>query len=627
MRIALVSDCYLPRLGGIEVQVHDLARGLAARGHDVHVLTATPADDDTPATHPDGQDDAPWTVHRLTSRVLGDTPVSPFAGPRLRELMVDADVVHVHCGVVSPFAHLAVPIALDLGRPTLLTFHSMLGPAEPVLRLQGRFRRWARAGAQFSAVSDAAAEPLRRAAGGADVAILPNGIDPSGWRPPLATVEDVRGPEEPVRIVTAMRLAARKRPFALLRALRRVREAVPSSRAIAVEILGAGPLERPMRAYLARHGMTDWVSLPGRVERTALAARYHDADVYVSPARLESFGIAPLEARTAGLPVVAMRVSGSRDYVVDGVNGLLADDDAEFATALTRLVLDDDLRARIRSTNASSPPDETWDTVIDLTQRAYRRVSGQFAPTPTVGVVGLLGDDDSGDGSTTTVHRGRLSHGRHPVDDLAAAGFDAVGLPEPSEPTGRDQHIDLVYRVRRRPDGPTHLPAAVPEPRDVARAGERALHTSRLGAYAVVTAEVEGRPCVLLTTMSGSTSSPGRWLLPGGGLDLGESVGEGVAREVFEETGQRIPSEDFTLEHVRAEHWTGRNPQGVLEDYHPVLLVFRATVADPQPVVVHDVGGSTGEAWWQPVEDLPEHSDRLIPYVREAFSRAGLDGG
>ncbi|HEY6741889.1 MAG TPA: glycosyltransferase family 1 protein, partial [Lapillicoccus sp.] len=42
MRVALLSDCYLPRLGGIEVQVHDLAATLTARGHHVEVFTATP---------------------------------------------------------------------------------------------------------------------------------------------------------------------------------------------------------------------------------------------------------------------------------------------------------------------------------------------------------------------------------------------------------------------------------------------------------------------------------------------------------------------------------------------------------------------------------------------------------
>jgi len=41
LKIALISDCYVPRLGGIEMQVHDLARHLQRAGHEVVVLMTT----------------------------------------------------------------------------------------------------------------------------------------------------------------------------------------------------------------------------------------------------------------------------------------------------------------------------------------------------------------------------------------------------------------------------------------------------------------------------------------------------------------------------------------------------------------------------------------------------------
>ena len=43
MKIVHLSDCYLPRLGGIEMQVRDLARRQTAAGHEVHVITTTPS--------------------------------------------------------------------------------------------------------------------------------------------------------------------------------------------------------------------------------------------------------------------------------------------------------------------------------------------------------------------------------------------------------------------------------------------------------------------------------------------------------------------------------------------------------------------------------------------------------
>ena len=95
-----VSDCYLPRLGGIEVQVAELARIQATAGHVVHVVTATPAHTPDPE-----EGDAP-RLHRIVAPLPFELPVHPRAGRALTHLLavVAPDVVHVHVGAVSPFA-------------------------------------------------------------------------------------------------------------------------------------------------------------------------------------------------------------------------------------------------------------------------------------------------------------------------------------------------------------------------------------------------------------------------------------------------------------------------------------------------------------------------------------------
>ena len=74
MRIALVSDCYPPRLGGIEAQVHDLAGRLVGAGHEVEVVTATP-DGGGARTVVEGG----VVVHRVTLPLPGGLPVNPAA--------------------------------------------------------------------------------------------------------------------------------------------------------------------------------------------------------------------------------------------------------------------------------------------------------------------------------------------------------------------------------------------------------------------------------------------------------------------------------------------------------------------------------------------------------------------
>jgi glycosyltransferase involved in cell wall biosynthesis len=370
VKVALLSDCYLPRLGGIEVQVHDLAAQLTSRGHQVEVFTATPG------THGERHGATEVvdgiTVHRMALRLPWDLPVNPLAPLTMRDRLATFDVAHVHMGVVSPFAVDSAFLTRRIGLPTAMTWHCMLDRFASVVSGLGVVRRWAAGGMAMSAVSDVAAAPLRRVLGDAgEVSVLPNGIDVGVWRP--------RGPRPDdgvVRFVTAMRLARRKRPVPLMRVMRQVRAQVPAERQIAVEVLGDGPDRGSVERYLTEHGMTSWVSLPGRVPRISVRDRYAMADVYISPARLESFGIAALEARTSGLPVVARSGSGVGEFVTDGVNGFMAEDDESMAAALARLASDDTLRERMRAHNLDQAPAQDWPRVAELAEAEYLRAVG-----------------------------------------------------------------------------------------------------------------------------------------------------------------------------------------------------------------------------------------------------------
>jgi glycosyltransferase involved in cell wall biosynthesis len=370
VKVALLSDCYLPRLGGIEVQVHDLAAQLTARGHHVEVFTATPGAHGERYGATEQVDGI--TVHRMALRLPRDLPVNPLAPLTMRDRLASFDVAHVHMGVVSPFAVDAAFLTRRIGLPTAMTWHCMLDRFTTVVSLLGVVRRWASAGMAMSAVSDVAAAPLRRVLGDAGaISVLPNGIDVATWRP-----SGPRPDDGVVRFVTAMRLANRKRPVPLMRVMREVRSLVPADREIALEVLGDGPDRGGVERYLAEHGMSSWVRLPGRVPRSSVRNRYATADVYISPARLEPFGIAALEARTSGLPVVARSGSGVGEFVADGVNGFLAQDDAAMAAALARLASDDALRARMRAHNLNHAPDQDWSRVAELAEAEYLRAVG-----------------------------------------------------------------------------------------------------------------------------------------------------------------------------------------------------------------------------------------------------------
>ncbi len=85
---------------------------------------------------------------------------------------------------------------------------------------------------------------------------------------------------------------------------------------------------------------------PGDPRLTAMLAR---SSVFALPSEIDKSPYSVLEAMFAGLPVVSTPVGGIPEMVIDGITGLLVPpgDDAELATAIERLLADDDMRARM----------------------------------------------------------------------------------------------------------------------------------------------------------------------------------------------------------------------------------------------------------------------------------------
>ncbi|MFQ6171839.1 glycosyltransferase [Oryzobacter sp. R7] len=380
VKVAMLTDCYPPRLGGIESQVRDLSRRLVAAGHAVEVFTAT--------TGPGGErggatttGDDGVTVHRLAIPLPGGVPVNPFARREVRRrLRAGAfEVAHAHLGVVSPFASELVPVALGLDLPVTATFHCVIDRSVGVFRTIGHLARWANRGVAMNAVSTMAATRVSAAAGDAPVEVVPNGIDAAWWRDGAEVARPGHEPRDgrAVHVVTATRLASRKRPLALLGVLRGARQILDPAVPLRATVVGEGPQRRALERYVRTRGL-DWVELPGRVGRDELRRLHHGADAYLTTARLEAFGIAALEGRAAGLPVVAPRGTGVDDFVSDGVEGLLGGSDVEIAGALAHLAADDALRAGLRQHVLTTPPAQDWAGVLGAVLGEYRRAG---APT------------------------------------------------------------------------------------------------------------------------------------------------------------------------------------------------------------------------------------------------------
>ena len=372
-RVAIVSDWFLPRVGGVELLIRDLALQLREQGIDAQVLTPIPG--------PPVREGVP-VVHIPGLRMpFFKFLVSPRGVRRIRELLVsgDFDLVHAQASIICPTAWAGGAWGESLGCPTVVSFHSDLRWFRlPLLALDWLigWRRW---GCQFSAVSRAVAgevDALLR--GPPRVRAIPNATDAAYWAPcerlrPTCTCHIRSRPEiRTVRLISVMRLQPPKRPLALLRMVDHLRDRLPLGTDLELTLVGDGPQRTLVERAVRWRGLENTVRVLGRRSRAEIRDLHHASDIFVLPSFLESFGIAALEARASGLPVVAMGHGGVKDFITHEVNGLIAGNDQEMETHLLRLIRNPEDRASMARTNRTPPARWDWSHVLEEYLELYR---------------------------------------------------------------------------------------------------------------------------------------------------------------------------------------------------------------------------------------------------------------
>jgi glycosyltransferase involved in cell wall biosynthesis len=297
-----------------------------------------------------------FDLWRFDRRVYWDQLRAPMLAKRAR-----ADIVHFTGGTVP----LAAP------HRTVVTVHDLVW-----LRGANRGRpyvRWYFGRLQPSLVRKAAAIVVDTAAARADVAdglrVSPDRILVAGAAADDAFYSIVRrmGDGAPF-VLTVGTVEERKDLITAVRAIARIPD---------VRLVSVGPhtayAEEVMREA-ALLGVTARVELRGYVDDAMLLQLYSKASALVSPSRYEGFGLPPLQAQAAGLPVVA-----ARGAVVEEVLGAHAwyapVGDFEAFAAQLDLVLRGgaEVDARVASARTHARA-FSWDAVAERMSRIYQSV-------------------------------------------------------------------------------------------------------------------------------------------------------------------------------------------------------------------------------------------------------------
>ncbi|RDV45522.1 hypothetical protein DOE76_06740 [Leifsonia sp. ku-ls] len=104
---------------------------------------------------------------------------------------------------------------------------------------------------------------------------------------------------------------------------------------------------------------------------------YNEASAFVLTSLHEGFGLPLIEAMAAGCPVITTDSHGNRDFCVDGVNCIVvpSDDPQPLAEAITRLLGDQELRARLSAAGLRTAEDYAWPVVLDRIAEYYAGVA------------------------------------------------------------------------------------------------------------------------------------------------------------------------------------------------------------------------------------------------------------
>lgn len=327
LTVLIGADTFTPDVNGAATFTRNLAAGLAARGHRVHVMA--PAQKGRVGTFTEVHENVPLTVHRIYSwrwlphpwlRFMLPWRVKANAERIVREVKPDA--IHFQSHIVvgrglatSAKRHGIRLIGTNHTMPENILQHVAIlpkGTLDWLARIQWRAaRKWFEMADAITTPTRRAADFFERGTGLTGVHAISCGIDTSFYTPDLS-------PRDDKTIVFLGRLDEEKYIHEAIEALVKLQDLDAT-----LVIIGDGEMRPRLEARARELGMTDRVRFTGRISDEELRRELTHAYVFAMPSRAELQSIATMEALASGLPVVAADAMALPHLVHPGVNGYL----------------------------------------------------------------------------------------------------------------------------------------------------------------------------------------------------------------------------------------------------------------------------------------------------------------
>ncbi|AKB13060.1 Glycosyltransferase involved in cell wall bisynthesis [Methanosarcina thermophila] len=363
-KIALISDWYFPKVGGIEYSMHTLAKTLSMHGHKVSVITRS-----YPGVPQYSIKDGVSVIRVKGSPLPGQQRfLTPSAYKELFSLLKNGnyEIVNPH-GLDSPMGMSALLASRKLGIPVIVTNHSLVGntPYRQLLYIAGRLLlRYADA---VIAVSSAVEKDSRLMTKKPIYRIF-NGIDSEDKIIKIPLPVDTKGK---IVIVTVARMTKKKGVQNIIDLAPLLLEKYKN---LLFLMIGDGPLREKLERIVEKSGLSNNFYFTGEISREKVLGYLEQADIFALPSTNEAFGVSILEAISRKVPVVAMNNSGVSDIIKNGINGYLADSLEEFLFYLENLIETPALRTSFAEEAIRGLSNYDWNWICEQTSKVYTSV-------------------------------------------------------------------------------------------------------------------------------------------------------------------------------------------------------------------------------------------------------------
>jgi glycosyltransferase involved in cell wall biosynthesis len=351
MHIANFTNTYLPVVNGVVRSVRSFRDELSQRGHNVFIF-AQEADyvDKDPFIFRYPSINLPIGVDIPTA-----IPLSPFMDRLLPTIKLD--VIHTH----HPFllGQTAAIKAKELDLPLVFTFHTQYREYTHYVPLSAEtvqdflkttvdhwLQDFMRRCQHIVIPSESMREMLVKEYGLKNrFTVIPTGIDLEAYRKANGTkIRKKKRWENDIVMISVGRLALEKNWTMLLQATALVLKDHPKFRLV---LIGDGADRKKLEELAKELRIKRRVTFTGKIPFAEIPSYMKAADLFGFASITETQGLVTLEAMAAGLPVVAVDASGTRDILKHGQQGYLVENDAEaFAAGVTKLLKNPDRMKR-----------------------------------------------------------------------------------------------------------------------------------------------------------------------------------------------------------------------------------------------------------------------------------------